>query len=169
MNEKSKQNKTKNQLMVTKWYESGIRPLVEKLDRSTRDVNTLFFFKELKLLRSEKSHEEYLHSSLSLTSSAFACSSELIIEAIKNIHESAHNQADFRVDTDGKKLKEIGTVIETYSKGYLELLSRISESLKTTKVHDDFLKLRNAFIKETMHLPDVLEFEAMSILFREQL
>ena len=169
MNEKRNVNETKNQRIVSKWRDSFITPITEDIVRKTLDLNTTFFLKELRILKSQKSHDEYLHSSLSLTYNVFASTSDAVIDSIKAICESVYNQANFRLDNDNKKINQIQTVIQTQHISYIKLLSDLDKSVKNSNTHKEFSKLRDMFIKNTLRMPDILEFESMSILFREEL
>ncbi len=168
MHEKKKPKETETQLMVSKWKDSFITPTIKDIDRKTLDLNTTFFFKELKILKAQSSHEEYIHSSLSLTYNAFASTSEAIIDSIRSIYESVYNQSNFRLGNDNKKLNQIQTVIQTQHRYYVKLLSDLDKSVKSSNTLEDFSKLRESFINNTIRLPDILEFESMSILFREE-
>ena len=168
MHEKKKITQTKNQLMVSKWKDSFITPTINDIDRKTLDLNTTFFFKELKILKSQKSHEEYIHSSLSLTYNAFASTSDAIVDSIKSIYESVYNQSNFRLGNDNKKLNQIQTVIQTQHGYYIKLLSDLDKHVKSSITPEEFSKLKESFINDTLRLPDILEFESMSILFREE-
>lgn len=159
-------NNNKNQKTVSNWYRENILPIITKVDRNVLELSEAYFFKNLRFMLRDKVSEDEIHTSLNITESLLDLSSKRVVDTINNVYLSIYNQANFRIHEGDGKLSAIYDTIVTNTTIYLSEVYETFHNLeKSTSILETQSGINN-FLDKTKNIPEILEFEAIAILFK---